>query len=740
MIEILNMLFRRLLIIFCPVWVCCSAAVHAVEDYPPGPLEEIVVSALREKPVAELDASISVLDRETIESGALEHFQELIQLIPNMNLSGEGSRARYFQLRGIGELEQYEGAPNPSIGFIVDDIDLSGVGGISNLFDIQQLEVLRGPQATRFGANAIAGLVYVQSADADEQSGLNAQIMLGNDETRATGISVGGALGEGLNGRFSVHHFAGNGFYDNASLGVEDSNQRDELVGRGKLKWDLGNDWSARLTGLFANFNNGYDAWSPQNGRITYADNPGRDEQKTMGASLKFSGPLNAKTDFVSISGYASSDILFSYDGEWGDADYWQPYSYDYIYTDDRDRETLSQEFRVLNSPAGRILGGRADWLMGVYAQRLDESNHILSAGIYDDSVDAPFSYCTPCADRSSLESAYESDNYAVFAKLELDLKERLVLSVGARLERWKADYADAFADQINADPGQPARHVFSPQETLWGGDFSLNYELSAHSRAYALVSRGYKAGGFNPSLARALGQTPEQGSPSIAFDPEALWNYEAGVRGSWLDERLSGAFSLFYMDRRDMQLRSSAQFSDNPNDFVFITSNAQGHAWGLEASLELQLSSAWALHANLGLLESTVDAYRLEREAGIEAELTGRAFAHAPPYTLNLGISYYGGNPEPGNWVARLDLNALGSFYFDYSHDEKADAHYTINFRVGRQWRKWEVYGWVRNLLDESYPVRGFSFGLEPPWFERSRYTKLGDPRHYGLTVNYRY
>ena len=79
----------------------------------------------------ELDSSITVLNRETIESATLQHFEELISLIPNMNLSGDGARARYFQMRGIGELEQYEGAPNPSVGFIVDDIDLSGVGGIS---------------------------------------------------------------------------------------------------------------------------------------------------------------------------------------------------------------------------------------------------------------------------------------------------------------------------------------------------------------------------------------------------------------------------------------------------------------------------------------------------------------------------------------------------------------------------------------------------------------------------------
>ncbi len=151
---------------------CCHLSTLADDEsedaefnYPPGPLEEVVVSEFRQSSTLELDSSITVLNRETIESATLQNFEELISLVPNMNFSGDGSRARYFQMRGIGELEQYEGAPNPSVGFIVDDIDLSGVGGISSMFDIERVEVLRGPQATRFGASALAGLVYVQSTD-----------------------------------------------------------------------------------------------------------------------------------------------------------------------------------------------------------------------------------------------------------------------------------------------------------------------------------------------------------------------------------------------------------------------------------------------------------------------------------------------------------------------------------------------------------------------------------------------
>ncbi len=705
-------------------------------SFPPGPLEEVVVSEFRRSTSLDADSSITVINRETIEAAALQHFEELIRLVPNMNFSGEGSRARYFQLRGIGELEQYEGAPNPSIGFIIDDIDLSGVGGISSVFDIQSVEVLRGPQATRFGASALAGMVYIQSADPSAEFDLKAEALAGNDGTLAAGAAVGGAVIDSLDGHFSIHHYQSNGFHDNAWLGVDDSNQRDEWTSRGKLQWELQNGWEAKLSALYTDYDNGYDAWSPENGRTTFSDRPGRDEQKTLGGSLKVTGPVSKAIDFVSITGYAHSDVLFSFDGEWGNSAYWAPYGYDYVYSDERKRDSLTQEFRLLSSPQGRLFSERTDWLLGVYAQKLKESDDIVSQGLYDDSADAPWSWCAPCVDDTSLQSTYSSRNLSLFGRLDTQLAEHVRLDTGLRYERWKASYADEFTDRVYGDPEQPVRHDFHPTENLWGGDLSLDYEMGDRARLYGLVSRGYKAGGFNPSLARALGSGSELGVEAIAYDPERLTNFEAGVKGLWLDGRLRTELAVFYMDRRDMQVRSSAQFTDNPNDFVFITSNAKGHSYGLETSLAWQINDFWRLHGALGLLQSEVDEYRLKREADIEGALAGREFAHAPPYTLNLGMTY----ANSGGWVARLDFNAVGSYYFDYSHDEKSGSYKTVNLKAGRQWNSWELYGWVRNLFNENYYTRGFSFGLEPPLFERTLYTRLGDPRHYGITVAYHY
>ncbi len=108
-------------------------------------LNEVVITGTY-RPAAEIDvpASVSVLDATTLREAGQQHLEDVLALVPNLNWAGDTSRPRYFQIRGIGELEQYQGAPNPSVGLLIDDIDFSGLGGAATLFDVDHIEVLRG--------------------------------------------------------------------------------------------------------------------------------------------------------------------------------------------------------------------------------------------------------------------------------------------------------------------------------------------------------------------------------------------------------------------------------------------------------------------------------------------------------------------------------------------------------------------------------------------------------------------
>lgn len=710
-----------------------SESPEAPDERAGGVLEEVVVSGYRIQPVLESDLSVTLLDETAVEQASVMHFEELIPLVPNMNFSGEGARARYLQLRGIGEREQYEGAPNPSVGVFVDDIDLSGVGGVASTFDLDQVEVLRGPQSARFGASALAGVVYMRSADPTEDFSSRAELTTGNDGLLAAGAAVGGPLAGSALGRLSVYHEGSDGFRDNVWLNRH-TQERDELTVRGKLGWAFG-DWDGLLSLLYADFDNGYDHWTVLNDDETESDHPGRDEQRTAAGSLRLEGGLGDAVDLVSITTATDSDIFFSFDGDWGNPEFWGGYGdyvYDYRYRNPRQRDSLSQELRLVSEPAGRLFGN-TDWVLGAYWNRLEEDNAIDSTGVYDDSGEENF--CAPCLTDRQIDSRYRADTLAVFASTETALTERWALSLGLRYEYWDARYADQWRD-INY-PGPPdgescANFDCRPDENLWGGHAALAYTWDSGLRAYARVARGFKAGGFNPSLA-ALQGVAILGPGFIPYQPETLMNYELGLKGLWLDGRLAADLAVFHMDRDDAQLsQSSQQVAFDPNSFVFVTYNADAEVDGLEATARWQLTDTWALHGALGLLDSEIGDTQKTRLVSPDA--VGRGLAHAPDYTLNLGASF----ATPDGWFGRLDVNAVDAYYFDISHDQRSDDYATVNLRVGKSWGEWSLSAWARNLTDETWYTRGFYFGNEPPAFPDTLYTRFGDPRAYGLTLRY--
>src|ERR1700684_43736 len=177
-------------------------------------LEEIVVTAtLRSTSVAELPQSVTVLDRDTLQGAGVQHFEDVLGLIPDLNWAAGTSRPRFFQLRGIGEVEQYQGAPNPSVGFLIDDIDFSGVGMPATLFDTRQIEVLRGPQGTVYGANALAGLISVRTEDPTPEFSLLGEATAGDYGTRAGGVALGDSLDDGEAGwRLTAQQYRSDGF------------------------------------------------------------------------------------------------------------------------------------------------------------------------------------------------------------------------------------------------------------------------------------------------------------------------------------------------------------------------------------------------------------------------------------------------------------------------------------------------------------------------------------------------
>jgi len=667
------------------------------------PLEEIVVTAsLRPEPVGDFPVSTTVLDAALLQAAGLQHFADVLALVPNLNWSGGTSRPRYFQLRGIGELEQYQGAPNPSVGFLVDDLDFSGVGMPATSFDVEQVEVLRGPQGTRYGANALAGLIKIKTRDPGVEPDLRTEVTSGDDGMRAIGLATGGALGRDGAARDDAWRIAAqgarsDGFRRNAYLGRDDTNGRDETTLRGKLRWHATPDWRVELGALYVDIDNGFDAFVPDNSLRTLSDHPGRDAQRSTGGSLKITGDLG-RASLLSTTAYADSDILYSFDGDWGNDGYWGEFApYDYFSRFDRERRTVSQDLRLVSDATAA--GGGFGWLVGAYALRLDEDN-------------LQHDYFATDLLRPPLASDYSSTSVAAYGEVERRVVGEVVLSGGLRVETRSADYRDS----------DGAR--FSPGETMVGGHVSLSGNVAEGTGWYATVSRGYKAGGFN------IGQfVPAE---RREFAAEYLWSLESGLRFANAPGTLEAELALFHMWREEQQVATSFQLDPgDPLSYVFYTDNAaRGRNYGLEASLHWRALPSLTLGASLGLLESEYLDYRYG-----DRNLDGREQAHAPGYQYALSAQWR----HARGWMARVDLNGTDSFYFDASHDRRSQPYTLVNLKAGFEGAHWSVYAWGRNAFDEEYAVRGFYFGLEPPDYANELYVQRGDPRQLGVTLEWR-
>jgi iron complex outermembrane recepter protein len=686
---------------FCaiPLLLVTCAATAADESS----LEEVVVTAeLRSKSLQELPASATVLDSHTLEIAGVQHFQDVLGLVPNLNWAAGTSRPRFFQLRGVGELEQWQGAPNPSVGFLIDGIDFSGVGMPATLNDVDHIEVLRGPQGTAYGANALAGLIAVNTRAPRREPEASANALFGDFGTFGINGVVGGALGAGdAAWRISAGNYRSDGFRRDSYLERDDTNGYDESSARLRVSGMPFENWHADFTAMWVDLDNGYDAFAIDNSRVTLSDKPGQDAQRVHAGALRLDYAGAASFELVSRTAFGDSRSVYSFDGDWGNDDSWGQYSpYDYFQRFDRDRRTLSEDLRLVSRAS---VDGGADfsWLAGLYALRTDEA--VTETNVWRDQ--------TWGDGESRMDSDYRATNLAAYGEVEWRLAAATVLSLGVRGEQRSADYQDTDGA------------AFSPDETMFGGSVSLRQQFGERTQAYVKFARGYKAGGFNIGS-----QVPED---KRSFVAETLDNLEVGLRSSSEDEALAGDVALFYMRRNDQQVPAGEQLEPgDPLSFVLFTDNAaRGENYGLEATLRWRPAESLLLDLRAAVLQTRYIGYVFN-----DRDLDGREQAHAPQYQYDLGIEY----ADPRGWYARVDFAGLDDFYFDVSHDERAPARVLTHLKTGYSGKHWRAEVWVRNLFDRYYSQRGFFFANEPPDWIPTRYVQAGDPRHAGITLTY--
>lgn len=671
--------------------------VSNTSDSTPSDIERVIVSGdFRQTTLDQLSASATILDQERLRSRQPSHIDSVLNSIPNVNFAAGASRGRFVQIRGIGERSQFAEPINPSVSFIVDEFDFSGLAAAGLIFDTKQLEVYRGPQATLYGTGALAGAVKLSSNDVGSDAPDYVEARIGNKES----YRIEGATGDDINTdwgyRVALVHNRSDGFVENTFLNRSDTANIDETALRFAVEGSVDERTTLALTYRWYDIDNGYDAFSLDNDNKTLSDEPGFDEHQTHAVSAR-STTNTAAGDFILIATHASHNIAYGYDEDWTFTGFhpWGYTSFDAYY---RDVETQTGEMRFVSSDSAALFDGMTDWTIGVFYKSTEEK--LLRQYTYLDS---------------DFASEYTPTTTAIYAQTESRLNENLVLVAGLRVENYDFDYAD----------NNQLTRAFDT--TMVGGKVALQYTKGDHFY-YGSISRGYKGAGFNPDSRVNDNQR--------FFDEEYNWNYEVGVKGPLLTPDLIARAAIFYMDRKDTQVSDFDVITrdDGTAGFVDIIDNADlGTNKGAELELSWIASDAWQLDASVGYLSATFEGYTLADGT----EVSEQRQAQSPKWTANLYSEY----ALTDNMLLRVDVDYKSEYRFSDGHDVTSPSTTLVNSEIVMLHGDWQTSLWVQNAFDREYYTRGFGGFSNDPRDEYAfdePYYQIGNGRQFGVTVKY--
>jgi len=671
-----------------------QAATEALE------LDVVTVSAdFRNTNVQDLSEAVTVIGADNIEARSAEHLEAVLSFAPNVNFASGASRGRYFQIRGIGERSQFVDPVNPSVGLMIDGIDMTGLGGAATLIDVEQVEVLRGPQGTRFGANALAGMINIKSKDATKETEGFVAVKAGNYNAHTESAAISGSITNSVQGRLAVNSHQSDGYMSNSFLDKENTNNLDEVVARGKLAAQLSNDTNLGLTYFYADIDNGYDAFSLEKNRTTDTDEPGVDAQDTNALALSLNSRLSDALQLETELASSWTESEYSYDDDWsypGIAPGWEYKAYDQYL---RSYKRNSADIRFLSGSEGRILFDTSDWVVGLYLLQREED------------LTRNYQYIP-----QQFKSTLETYSVAAYGELESDLTSSVRLISGLRVENWSNSYEDNNSVKGKTD------------EILVGGNVTLESMFTVDHLAYISLARGYKAGGINANA--------NISEANREFDTEYNNTVELGLKSSMLNDELTTRLAAFYIQRKNQQVKSSYSYlAGNVTKFQdYLANAAEGKNYGLELESNWDLSSDlnWSLSA--GYLVTEFVDYTYENDDG-EFNKNGRSQAHAPEYSLSTAIDY----KILSALNVRLETEAKDKFYYSDSHDQESAAYALLHARIEYVQKNYSVAVYGRNLTNRDYAVKGYYFGIDPRLeYATELQEQLGSPRLVGLEARY--
>jgi iron complex outermembrane receptor protein len=666
----------------------------ASSDENTASIERIIVTAdLSKRNLSELPATALVLNQSTIEAREARHLQDLINVVPNLNFSSGASRGKFVQIRGIGERSQFAEPINPSIGLLLDDVDISGIGGLTSVYDIAQLEVLSGPQSVASGVNSVGGIVKLVSNKATSSQYANVTLSYAQyNESRLAG-TYSGALSDSANARFSFQQTKSDGFIENAFLERNNTNNIDETTATALFNVELSQSSDLDVNVYYFDINNGYDAFSLDNDK-TLSDEPGYDTLEATAASVKYTHRFTQHE--LQISGYVlDATTEYAYDEDWTFVGI-HPDGYSSF--DFYQREIFRNGIDAKLASVGKA---KHSYLVGLNLTQNEEDLLRQNTFLEADYI-----------------TSYKPVSASLYGQHIFKVSEKATLTSAARVEKFDADFNDNLG-------------FTGVNDTLLAASVAFDYKL-ANNLVFANVSRGYKAGGFNID--------PRLDVNNRTFDPEYNLNYELGIKGSAYDGIANLNLTFFYMARNDAQISDSVLFAiddTGASSFADAIGNADtGINKGIELTSTWDLFDNFYVQANIAYLDATFGNYTKVNGDFVAVQQQ----AQAPKYTGYLSSTW--AISEQLTWF--IDMDVKDDFRLGINHDVRSPFTAVINSELSWKSVGKHLYSlklWVKNIADRDVITRGFgSFPNDPRdgYSSFGPYFQYGQPRQVGVTFKY--
>lgn len=692
--------------------------------------EEIIVTAERRaESLQSIPIAISAFAGDDLVKAGVTGIESLKQVSPNLQF-GKGPIDNFVTIRGVGA-ELINVSAEAGVSIAQDGVPFSSQTMFDAAFlDVGRIEVLRGPQGTIAGRNATGGTINIYSAlPTDEYEG-RIRAAIGNYSAREIeGVVSGPIVGDVLMARLAVRGESADGWTTNTLTG-DHFNDADNYKARATILANLTDEFTASL--ILERF---VDESSPMIfslGRArpdqpSYAEATGVPEYDAETREFQANYPSNRRVEgnkgilrlsldlgptsnLTSITGYISNKNS----GQFGGALINTLAVFDYLETD---VEQLSQEVTFTAD-----LTDKLDVIVGGMYLNSDAHEPLLfglpSVGLPVDTFD--------------FTADQKLNSYAVYTQWRYQLTDSWRITVGGRYTRDEKDYYEE--DFLSGAP-LPIVDVSKSWEAFTPR-FAVDYAPNSDLLVYASVSRGFKAGGIN-AFATSDGTFDE-------YEPEFIWNYETGVKASWLDGRLKSTLTGFYMDYTNVQQNLRILNETTGVLLPNVVNASSATIKGVEASLDAYVTDRFSLRAAGTWLDATYDELETNDvvypELGLR-DLSGNRLARAPEwqyavsggYVIPLGGSLQAAFRADYQWQSRLFF----SFFNHELNSQEAYGVLNLSASVGAEDGRWRLAAYARNVADEfyvTYAESNVSLGFP------SLGGAVGQPRRYGASMEFNF